>query len=324
MFMIRKIGQYAVSLTSKHNPWTNVYGLARSFLAFGTFITLLFNPSNNLFRPSVGLLQFPVCDGFKSAGIFCMAAPHLEIARWLSIIILLVVIIGWRPRYTGILHWWIAISLQSSAVVTDGGDQVTTVLTLLLLPVTLTDDRKWHWQDINNRNDSSTFKVIKSLFAIVSLGAIRVQVSIIYFHAATAKFALEEWMDGTILYYWLNDPMIGLSNWLKFILPIFSSRFVVAFTWGTLLLEILLSMGIFMQKKYWRPLLIAGILFHLGIALMMGLISFGCAMIAALILYLHPFDDAFHFFKLKDVFSRLLTWKSKLINTPLLADKSTK
>lgn len=321
MSMIRKIGQYAIGLTTKHNPWTNVYGLTRSILALGTFITLLFNPTSNLFRPSVGLLQFPVCEGFRSAGMFCIFAPYLEIARWVSIVILFVVIIGWRPRITGILHWWVAISLQSSAVVTDGGDQVATVLTFLLLPVTLTDGRKWHWQKINDKNNPSTFDTLKSLFAIVSLGAIRVQVSIIYFHAATAKFALEEWMDGTILYYWLNDPMIGLSNWMKFLLPIFTSRFVVAFTWGTLLLEIFLSMGIFMQKKYWRPLLIAGILFHLGIALMMGLISFGCSMIAALILYLHPFDEEFNFCKFSDIFSRLRIWKYKPNNTHLSADK---
>ncbi len=185
----------------------------------------------------------------------------------------------------------VALSLQSSGIVLDGGDQVTTVLTFLLLPVTLTDNRKWHWQRFDEKDAHSFSQKLKSLVAISTLGAIRLQVSIIYFHAATSKLALEEWIDGTILYYWLNDPLIGLPVWLRFNLPIYSSKFVVIFTWGTLLLETLLFMGLLMNKKYWKPLLIAGIIFHAGIALMMGLISFGCAMTAALILYLRPFDQ---------------------------------
>jgi len=42
---------------------------------------------------------------------------------------------------------------------------------------------------------------------------------VVYFHAATAKLAMEEWLNGTVLYYWLNDPVVGLSNWLRFLAP---------------------------------------------------------------------------------------------------------
>jgi len=42
-------------------------------------------------------------------------------------------------------------------------------------------------------------------------------------------------------------------------------------------------------------LLVLGISFHLLIAITMGLISFGMAMIAALILYLRPFEKEFSF-----------------------------
>ena len=54
----------------------------------------------------------------------------------------------------------------------DGGDQVTAVLTLLLLPVTLTDRRAWHWQ--NSEHHVADWKY---LLAISSLVAVRIQVA---------------------------------------------------------------------------------------------------------------------------------------------------
>lgn len=306
--MIQKTGQYAIGLVQKHHPWTNVYGLARSVLALGTLLTLLFNPATNLFRPAAGIADYPVCAGVSKLSIFCIFAPYLEVARWLSIIILLVVVSGWRPRYTGIFHWWVVFSLQVSAIVIDGGDQVASILALLLIPVTLTDSRKWHWQttSISTGDNKSTFQILSILFTLSAFVAIRLQVSIIYFHAAVGKFAVEEWLDGTILYYWMNDPSFGLPAWLQFTLPVYSTRLVVIFTWGTLLLETLLFMGLVMPKKYWKLLLIAGIIFHAGIALTMGLISFGLAMTCALILYLRPFEAEFDFSKLIECVKKFL------------------
>lgn len=305
--ILKRQGKYALSLAKKNVPWTNVYGLARTTLALGTLLTLLSNPPANLFRPGSGIDEFPLCQGVGKYGIFCLTDPYLELARWLSIIILIVAASGWRPRYTAVFHWWVALSLQTSAITLDGGDQISTVLTLLLLPIALTDNRKWHWQKATRDNDNfTTSYILKSLIAISALIAIRFQVSIVYFHAATAKLSVDEWVDGTILYYWLNDQTIGLPNWLKIFFPILTTRLVVIFTWGTLLLETLLFMGLVMPKRYWKPLLIAGIVFHAGIALTMGLISFGLAMTCALILYLRPFEAEFDFSKLIEYVKKFL------------------
>lgn len=317
MFMIlTKLGKYALSLVNNDSPWTNVYGLARTFLALGTLLTLLFNQPDILFRPGSGINTYPICQGVGVTGIFCLAAPHLEIARWISIVILLVVASGWRPRYTAILHWWVAISLQTSAITLDGGDQVTTVLTFLLLPIALTDNRKWHWQKAESNDNSTAFTSLRSLIAISALFAIRVQVAIIYFHAAFAKLSLDEWVDGTILYYWLTDSVVGLPDWLRIITPVFTSPLVVTFTWGSLLLEILLFMALGMPKNRWKYLLIAGITFHTGIALMMGLVSFGMAMTAALILYLRPFEQEFDFSFLTDFAKKLAKSERKFLPEP--------
>jgi antimicrobial peptide system SdpB family protein len=213
-----------------------------------------------------------------------------------------VVASGWRPRYTAIFHWWISFSLNSSAIIVDGGDQVTAVLTLLILPIALTDDRRWHWQSLSNTGSLTTYQALKRVTALTALVAVRVQVSIVYFHAAVGKLAVQDWVNGTVLYYWLTDPRVGLARWLKALVPLLETPFVAIITWSVICLEFFLFMALVMPKPAWKYLLRAGIAFHGAIALAMGLVSFSTAMIAALILYLRPFNQEFGFAFLKHCF----------------------
>src|SRR6202011_1493848 len=144
--MLTRLGSTA-NRWSMTTPWTNVYGVARSVLALATASTLAFSATGTLFRPAVGLPPAPYCLGPGRISLFCLV-PHdrLSLARWLGVAILLVVASGWRPRVTAIFHWWVAFSLFVSITIPDGGDQATAVITLLLLPVALTDPRRWHWQ----------------------------------------------------------------------------------------------------------------------------------------------------------------------------------
>jgi antimicrobial peptide system SdpB family protein len=299
---LSSLGRKARHWAEAQTPWTNVYGVARSLLATGTAATLLFNDSTILFRPASGITQTINCANLSRAGVFCLLPAHLEVARWAAVLILLVVASGWRPRITGLLHWWVAYSLQTSALVLDGGDQVTAVLTLLLLPVTLTDSRRWHWTTPPPARVDAPLTLKSTLSRLCALSAllvIRIQVSGIYLHAAVSKMSINEWIDGTVLYYWFTDPLVGLPGWLSpLLLPVATSPVVAILTWSALLVELLLFMGLVMPKKAWSALLVAGIAFHGGIALMMGLISFGLAMTAALILYLRPWEREFRLHRL--------------------------
>ncbi len=62
-----------------------------------------------------------------------------------------------------------------------------------------------------------------------------------------------------------------------------------------ILLEVLLFTGLVMDKRYRKPLLVAGIAFHAGIAIVQGLGSFAIAMCGALILYLYPLTEQIGF-----------------------------
>ncbi|MUK90366.1 hypothetical protein GMD78_18490 [Ornithinibacillus sp. L9] len=302
--MFGNLGKGIYNYTLTFNPWTNVYGFSRSLLALATALTLVFNDINLLFKPSAGREYFPLCN--NNISFFCIGPNDyftLSVLKWIAIICLLVVASGWRPKFTGIIHWWISYSMNISATTIDGGEQVAAVITFLLIPITLTDRRKWHWQSMEKEDTANSDKLIYSkIIALVSYNAIRVQVAIIYFHATVAKLFEETWLNGTAVYYYLNDPMLGLNPFLlTFINPILSSPLVVVATWGTLILQTLLFTALFSSKKYWRSFLIIALLLHEVIAVMFGLISFSLVMIGALVLYLRPLEDKFRFYQLLEV-----------------------
>ncbi len=275
------------------NPWTNVYGLARSIIAIGTLLTFLANDVHSLFIPLVGVPTPPVCNGIASFSFFCLFPDgYLILSKWIAIIILAIVASGWRPRITGILHWWISFSFIVSATLIDGGDQIAAVITLLLIPITLTDDRKWHWADRNTKTKGKFIYTegIKKIIAYVFRILLRIQVALIYLQAFTAKLDVVEWVNGTSLYYWLNDPMFGPPDFIYQLLEPFllSSTLLPLMTWGVLLIELLLFAALFMPRKWWTPMLKIGLLFHFMIVILFGLVSFFCTMAGGLILYLYP------------------------------------
>jgi antimicrobial peptide system SdpB family protein len=269
-----------------HAPWGSGLGLARSLLALGTAATLLATPTRVLLSPLASGITPPLCGGPASYSTWCVVGHgHGEAARWLSIVILLIVASGWRPRITALAHWWVSWSFIGSVTVQDGGDQITAVLTLLLVPIALTDRRRWHWQP-----DDSATAGLRTVVAHGALLLIQIQVAVLYFQAAVAKFGVTEWADGTAMYYWFNHATFGAPPWLRPITDLIdgNSVAVAAITWGSLGLELALAVAILLRPPARRVLLAMGLIFHEMIALSMGLVSFDIAMSAALLLYLLP------------------------------------
>lgn len=292
--MLRIIGQYIRSWTQS-NPWTNVYGVGRTLLALSGAAVLAVNDTHVLFHPALGTPDPPVCTSMSTASLFCMLPDaYVELGRWIAVGILLVVASGWRPRVTGMLHWWVAYSFMSTGVLVTGGEAITALLTLLLVPITLTDPRRWHWSSLGKDAVESTSAYAR----VVAWGAwllIRIQVAGVYFHSAVGKVTVEEWANGTALYYWLVDPAYGMPPWAEpLLLPLVTHAVgVTVLTWGVVLFEFFLFAGLVMDRR-WRPyLLVLGILFHAGIAVLQGLLSFSVIMFGALIMYLRPLNRPF-------------------------------
>lgn len=271
-------------LTRSDRPWTNVYGLARSMLALATLLTLIADSSERLFDPmlvpDVGSFDRSAVVG---ASLFFLARNHLAAAKLLACAVLLLVIIGWRPRLTALPHWWVSYSFAASASLIDGGDQIAATLTLLLLPVALTDDRAWHWRRTGTGGKAA------STAAQTGWLLIRAQVAVIYLFAAVLKFPAEEWANGTALYYVWTDPAFGAPGLLRPATDwIGRTALVVPLTWSVLALELALAAALVAPFRFRRRLLPLALLFHLGIAVLHGMPTFALTMSAALVLYLRP------------------------------------
>jgi len=171
-----------------------------------------------------------------------------------------------------------------------GRDQIAMNMTLLLLPIALADGRRWHWD-----RGPAVVPAGRQLTSLVSWSAglvIRLQVAGLYFQACVAKLSHDEWANGTALYYWMSDPLFGLPNWVRPVMEpiLLSSVGVQAITWGALVTEFCLFMGLTAKRSVRPWLLAAGFGLHLGIAVLMGLWSFSLAMMGCLVLYLRPLD----------------------------------
>ncbi|MBW8686393.1 sporulation-delaying protein SdpB family protein [Chitinophaga rhizophila] len=282
-----------LAATSVH---TNTLGLARSIIAASLLLTLLFNTPETLFRPAGvanEILSQTDTLYFNKINFFnLLPFAWFNWLRAVAIIVLIVVIAGWRPKYTCILHAWIAISFTNAAIIIEGGDQIAANLSLLLVPICLTDNRSSHW---DTTPAEGTFRKEKNLVATFFYWLIRLQVALIYFHAAIGKMPMAEWANGTAVYYWFNDPVFGMTPLIRTVLdPVLKNAVgVVLITWGVLLLEILLFMTLVMSKKHWKPFLVAGIFFHLSIIVVHGLFSFFLSMAGALILLVGRVDTNF-------------------------------
>ncbi|WP_405419307.1 sporulation-delaying protein SdpB family protein [Streptomyces erythrochromogenes] len=274
-------------------PWAAGYGLARTLLALGTLGTLAFSDSATLFREVATVGQYPLCRGVTGAGAFCLVSPdHFEAVRWACCLVLVIAASGWRPRYTAVPHAYIAFSVFTGISIPDGGDQVTWILTLLLVLVAVGDPRRWHWQRQPEPRPAETAG--RGTWALVGVSAItlaRIQMSVIYFQSCVAKLPHAEWADGSALYYWINNYAFGAPDWLRPALSALAENpvGVAAMTWGPLVLEIALAAALLLPQRIRWMLLPAGVLFHLGIAVVMGLWSFAFAMWAGLLLLLTPY-----------------------------------
>jgi len=115
---------------------------------------------------------------------------------------------------------------------------------------------------------------------------IQLQIAVVYLSTVIAKSKGITWLDGSAVYY--STRLIDLTRFpVPFLLD--WKWFLMLSTWLTLLIEFSLGSLIFI-KEFKKPLIIIGILFHLGIEYMMSIPTFEFLMIIGL-LAMFDFED---------------------------------
>lgn len=264
------------------NYWTNWLGISRSLLSFALLITLLFNNKFTLFYMGMQNENYPKFKNIEF-NLFSWFS-NFETGIIISIVILTFVVLGIFPKYTCIPHWFVTYSFSNTASCIDGGDQVATIVTLLLIPICLFDSRKWHWSSVRIEK-----KFYQKTIATFSYFLLSFQIFNVYFFASVGKFKIEEWKNGTAIYFWLTQPLFGATDFFKPIvdLILFSPILTTFLNWSVLIFELLIAFSIFSSNiKQKKMILIMGLLFHFFISLFLGIVSFSIIMSACLIILL--------------------------------------
>lgn len=270
-----------VPATSPVTTWLHP---ARALLALATLLTLAVNSGPTLFHSSDPVTAAaPECSGVPAVGLFCLI-PDPDVARWIGAGLLCTVLAGLFPPVTAVLHWYVSVSVFWTITPMEGGDQLAAIVTLMLIPVCLTDTRWMVWRHAPKPSSRT-----RNIIGNTALLLIAAQLVIVYANSAIAKFSSAPWVEGTALWYWMQHPAFGAPAWLSGpALDLLAQPLGTALlTWGTIALELVVTASIFSTQR--RVRLVGwslGVLFHLLIAVVIGLVSFGMVMVAALTLVL--------------------------------------
>lgn len=276
------------------NSSPSIIGFARSLLALGLLLTLLFNPVTVLFPAHYIATLNPHSIRFHCNFFLMLGAAHLFATKLLAVSVLLLIITGYYMQFTAILHCWVTASFVLLRSTYLGGDNINMLLALLLVPVCIFDTRKNHWDNVTPANNN--FYFTQNLFLFL----IKIQVAYIYFDSVFLKLHVKEWRDGTVIYYWFSHNFFGLNPPFSNIIQPLLERLPisVSIAWGTLLFEAVLGFAFLFPRKIKLVLLKWAIIFHFIIVLIHGFALLFFAMSAALFLYMYPAKKSFtlHFF----------------------------
>jgi hypothetical protein len=254
-------------------PWSDLYGLARSLLAAGPLLTLLFTSAPDLIFVVDAENSGNRCSGLIGWGLFRLGGnDHLQVKQWIAIVLLVGVVSGWRPRVTCLPHAYVAISC-------------------------LLDRRRWHWSSYNPPDLMTTmWGQVRIIGAFLGMTLIKVQVSWLYLQSGISKLGQTVWLDGTAMYYWTRNGTFGAPTWSRDIVYRLTAQpiFGAGMTWGPIVIEIAEGISLFLHYRLRLAILCAGITLHLFIGLIIGLWSFSIVMWGCLLFLLIPFGQLAH------------------------------
>ncbi|SNR54259.1 sporulation-delaying protein SdpB family protein [Actinoplanes regularis] len=271
-------------LPADFDPRGRPLAFGRSLIAVAELSAIVFTPNDLLFMDATMSRNGARCSGIHAAGLWCITGisnDALTIGRLLAIGTLCLVASGFRPQWTCIPHWYVTFSFTSSIVPYDGGDRVAQVVTMLLVLICLGDTRRWHWtppvRPLTPRWQGISFAVLATL---------RVQIVAIYLIAIISKLRDQAWQDGSALRILAANPsfgphpLIGKAMQTALSWPWFSPML----TWSVITLQGAIVILICSGRRARSIALALGVIFHIGIVVILRLPSFGLVMIGLLLI----------------------------------------
>lgn len=255
--------------------------VGRSIIALAQISVLLFSNWGDLAPDVAGVPRGPQCFGPSVISLFCLDGSQEKMwAVPASVGLLVLVVLGVVPAITSMCQWWVALSLATGLGLPDGGEQVAQVVTLILIFLCIGDWRFCAWFSPERARGGG--QAVQGI-ALGGLWALRLQMAFIYLESGLAKLGVDDWLNGSAMYYVVRDPSFGASGILGAVLRAMTAMplGVALMSWGTIVVEVAIGLFLLFAKRDRRLALYAVVFLHVGIIVFIGLWSFAMVMIGA-------------------------------------------
>lgn len=174
--------------------------------------------------------------------------------------------VGFGGRATTVALYILTLALQDlNHMITDGGDNIARIMLFYMM-----------FADVSGRRTRDV-SVTVGLIHNLAILAVVFQLSLMYLSTGMYKVMGESWQSGVALYYIMR---VHYFTWAGVSEHLYSNGFlVVALTYGTVLFEIAFPFLLLNRWTRWLAVCV-GLLFHGGIALLMGLFAFSWMMVS--------------------------------------------
>lgn len=207
------------------------------------------------------------------------SVARFEITYHLGLLACIAMLLGMGGRASIIAVWSTSWSLWAiNPFLIDGGDNIAMIV-LPLLALSLCCERLSIWRPFAHR---PFFQKLMRSWPVVLLSnaaalGICVQICLVYFLSGMYKAQGEMWIDGTALYYIMLVPEYFYPPLTPLLLG--NDLMIVIGTYVSMVM--LIAFPFLVLSRRTRLVAVAGMLiFHLSIAVMMGLTSFALVMAA--------------------------------------------
>ena len=231
------------------------------------------------FSPSAFMQPLPVPEGVFGKLLTLINHPniaeHYHVFIFCEIGFLLLGLTGKAPVISSIGIYLFTMNLFRKGIeIQNGGWHIVGLLLFFNL----------FFIEKKANNPTNIFYVCRNVAANLSVWGAKVQIAILYLVAGFYKLQGELWLKGEAMYYIFqtdayNHPLLQNQFFLNDITVFIASWFGLAY-------QLLFPLLIWFNPIK-KPLLLAGVFFHLFIAFGMGLMDFGFAMLVSYSLFLY-------------------------------------
>jgi hypothetical protein len=211
--------------------------------------------------------------------------PHTNFMVWLvfgaACVFAVTLTIGFFTRTSAICLFFLLITLDHrNPLILNSGDTFLRIGTFYIIfsPAGKMLSLDW-WRRRNERKQ-------QAVYAPWAMRLIQLQLAFLYFYAFIWKVSGTMWLSGTAIYYTSR-----LLEFWRFPVPyVFEHMWTIKiWSWSTLVIEFALGVLVWIKELRY-PVLLAGVLLHLGIDYSMNIPLFGFIMVSAYVTFIEPRD----------------------------------